>query len=156
MVADRQGGPHHPRACAARAAHSAERLHGLNERPLRIKAASVPPPILTLTESPSQSSILAAIVWLRTLVSGPIAAAIGTIAVAAVGLSLLGGRLDMRRAGLAVIGLFLVFGSSQIARSLAENPSTTVETFPSPQPATPFLAGPPSNDYDPYAGATMH
>ena len=92
--------------------------------------------------------------WVEALLLGSVATSVAVIAVAVVGMLMLSGRIDRRRAGAVVAGCFLIFGASSIARGIAG----TVSAAPAPDPepiVRPPLA-PPSpvvDGYDPYAGA---
>ena len=92
------------------------------------------------------------------LLTGPVGTAIAVIAVGWFGLSLLGGRLSLRRGGLLVLGCFVLFGAPSIARGLLGLAGETrgpiavsaPTAFDVPPPAVPT---PPA--YDPYAGAAV-
>jgi len=108
----------------------------------------------------STSAIVAAIHWLVALVQGSVASSIAVIAIASVGLMMLSGRLELKRAVRVVLGCFLLFGVSVVAEGLAgavhgDNAPAAHESAPPPYQAPsmpPLKAAPPSN-YDPYAGA---
>lgn len=109
---------------------------------------------------PSAISIGSAVVWLQAAMLGKLATAISVIAVAAVGLGLMSGRLDVRRGIWTVIGCFVVFGASGIAAgilaAMASGPTSTAGLDASgrgPRPPIPVVR--PPADYDPYAGAAM-
>lgn len=74
----------------------------------------------TLIASPSLSAdpFAALAAMITALLNGPLATTLAVIAVAFFGLQLLGGTIDMRRAGRLVIGCFLVFGASTLAAGL--------------------------------------
>ena len=67
--------------------------------------------------------LLGAVNWLQGTLLGNVATAIAVIAVAAVGLMMLTGRLDWRRGAVVIVGAFIVFGSAAIVsgiRSVAQ------------------------------------
>lgn len=106
----------------------------------------------------------AAVQWLDATLLGTLASAIAVIAVACVGLLLLSGRVDVRRAGQVVLGCFILFGASSIAGGIIDaingGPARAeVEAAPLPPPpaypAVPARASLPAAPYDPYAGAAM-
>lgn len=108
------------------------------------------------------SSIDAAANWVIALLSGSLAMTLAVLAIAAVGFMMLAGRIDIRRAGLVVLGCFLVFGANTIAAQLLgvvdwdqQLAAPPTEIFrpevPMPQPKREN----PSPGYDPYAGAAL-
>lgn len=103
------------------------------------------------------NAVAASATWLQGVLGGSIATATAIIAVAAIGLMLLSGRMDVRRASRVVLGCFLVFGAATIASGLSgaflgDGAATEIGV----QPPTPLIAVP-SNvpAYDPYAGAAV-
>lgn len=62
----------------------------------------------------SPSALLAAIDWLVSLAQGSIATSIAIIAVAALGLMMLTGRLKLKQAARVIFGCFVLFGASVI------------------------------------------
>lgn len=117
-------------------------------------------PRLSLADPGNSASLLAAITWVRVLITGTTATVIATIAVAGVGFVMLQGRLPLRRGAVVVMGCFVIFGANAIAEGLmAVGKSTTqmtsaigTEPLPlSPRPVTP----PQPSVYDPYAGASV-
>lgn len=96
--------------------------------------------------------------WLITTLAGPLATALAVIAVALFGMRMLGGELALRRGAMVVLGLFLIFGASAIARSLiavagpgTEPVSPASATIEVPPPAIPSQVP----TFDPYAGASV-
>ena len=102
------------------------------------------------------SPLVGAVQWIEALLLGPLALALGTIAVAAFGFLMLSGRVDVRTGARIVIGCFILFGARSIATGLqsgAAGLSTREVTYPA-VPAT--VARPASQEvpaYDPFAGA---
>lgn len=103
-----------------------------------------------------------AVEWLQAVLLGSVASAVAVIAVASVGLLLLSGRIDMRRAAQAIFGCFILFGASSIATGIMDGVNrtdATAEIAPSPPPAVyptaPVRPAQPASPYDPYAGAAM-
>jgi type IV secretion system protein VirB2 len=67
--------------------------------------------------------LLGAVTWLQGTLLGNVATAIAVIAVAAVGLMMLTGRMDWRRGAVVIVGAFIVFGAVTIVsgiRSVAQ------------------------------------
>ena len=63
-------------------------------------------------------SIAAAANWITEVLTGPIAIALGTLALASIGFAALTGRLNVAHTMRIVLGLFVLFGASQIAAEL--------------------------------------
>lgn len=109
------------------------------------------------------SSIEGAANWVLALASGSLAIMLAVLAVAGVGFAMLTGRIDVRRAGMMVVGCFLVFGASTIAaqflgvanRGSAEVVTDSTMFRPEMPPAPPPHAPPPPSSFDPYAGAAL-
>lgn len=105
-----------------------------------------------------QSSPFAVAGWIEALVAGPAALAVATIALAWFGLSLLGGRISLRRGAMVVIGCFILFGAPSLARGLMGLAGNARDASAAPQAAlvTPPPPAPPMPpDFDPYAGAAV-
>ena len=107
----------------------------------------------------------AAIRWLESVILGSVAAIICTIAVAGLGFAMLSGRLEPKRALVALVGCFILFSAPQIAQAILhlrsvddpravqsaeeqQPPSYTPPPVPNPTPVSPVR--------DPYAGATVN
>jgi type IV secretory pathway VirB2 component (pilin) len=111
------------------------------------------------------SPLVTAVQWLEALLLGPLALAVGTIAVAAFGFLMLSGRVDVRTGARIVIGCFILFGARSIATGLQAGAAglggreanyataeSSTTALPAPQTAaSPAAPAPPV--YDPYAGA---
>jgi type IV secretory pathway VirB2 component (pilin) len=105
-------------------------------------------------------AIASAVGWLQGVLLGNVAIAVATIAVASIGFLMLTGRIDLRRAGQVIIGCFILFGASSIARGIvsAANGSGVIVTetaqayYPPAPPSYPQVEPKP---YDPYAGAAL-
>jgi type IV secretory pathway VirB2 component (pilin) len=114
----------------------------------------------SLFDPPSVSVVTSGADWISGLIFGPLANVIAVIAIAWVGLSMLSGRIDIRRGMAVVFGCFLLFGAKGIAdglRSVAMSEAVPVAasappppTFAQPAPSTNVPVG-----YDPYAGAAV-
>ncbi|WP_448659152.1 TrbC/VirB2 family protein [Sphingomonas sp. CJ99] len=111
-----------------------------------------------MTPSGGTQSILAAAQWVEVAMLGSVATVVAIIAVAALGLALLSGRIDLRRAGWTLLGCFIVFGASTIAGALlggsnrpslsAAKPSQYIEPHV-------MIIQKQRPTYDPHAGASM-
>jgi type IV secretory pathway VirB2 component (pilin) len=111
---------------------------------------------------PATSSVFAAALWwLQGTLLGTIATTMAVIAVASVGLLLLSGRVELRRASRVIFGCFILFGASTIAsgivravretRGLPEAGAPPPAAYVPPAAPAPLKAAP----YDPYAGAAI-
>lgn len=101
-------------------------------------------------------ALATAAAWVQAALTGTIA----VIAIAAVGVGIMSGRIDMRRAVITVIGCFVVFGAPSIAAGILEAANPAANNAPDiasvvmEEPAPlPQIASQPA--YDPYAGAAM-
>ena len=110
----------------------------------------------------SSSALPAAIDWLVSLAQGSVATSVAVIAVASVGLMMLAGRLELKRAVRVIFGCFLLFGASFVAQGLvgvvqAGAAPVQRELAPPPYhpPDAPPLKAAPSSNYNPYAGAAF-
>ncbi len=130
---------------------------------------------------PDGNALLQAVKWIETVALGPIATIIATLAVAAIGLGMLGGRIPAKRGFTAVLGCFIIFGAPSISLGLMTTASgmggatyrDDVAVVAAPQPQlSPVVAAPPQPipvvppqsrpipppippSYDPYAGASV-
>jgi type IV secretion system protein VirB2 len=108
-------------------------------------------------EPQDADSLSTATEWLFQLATGPIAGTLSILAVAAIGLLMLAGRLPLREGARVVIGSFVLLGAPAIAAALLElgghslPPDTSAWAKPLVEPPAEL---PPSN-YDPYAGASL-
>lgn len=106
-----------------------------------------------------QNAVTSAVRWIQASLTGELASAIAIIAVASVGLMLLSGRLDMRRAVHVIFGCFILFGASTIATGIMQmlNGAAVASAQPLPPPvlAPPAPAARSPQNYDPYAGAAV-
>lgn len=96
--------------------------------------------------------------WVADVMTGTVATIVATLAVAALGLAMLQGRLSVRDAARAVLGCFILFGAPYMARSLAGMaPSADIPAvvYSAPTPPPPVVPPTPQADRDPYAGASV-
>lgn len=111
-----------------------------------------------LSDPSEPSPLLAALAWVEGTLLGSIATAIAVICVAVVGLMMFSGRLDVRRGLVVVLGCFVLFGASTIIdgfRGAIDKgpPIAAAPVITEPPAAVP--TPPPSQAYDPYAGASV-
>ena len=115
----------------------------------------------SLADPLGPSPLLAAVVWVQAIFLGKAAALVAIIAVAALGATMLSGRIDIRRSALVILGCFIVFGAPAIAAGIRSALSTgdelpgAEEAYASPPPSAAPLPPPPVAPYDPYAGAAV-
>lgn len=118
-------------------------------------------PTLSLTDPPGSSAIAGGVAWAQGAALGTVATTVAVIAVAAIGLLMLSGRLELRRGITVVFGCFLLFGASSIAAALAgltgadRRPGQPVAPDPGPLSSRLPSSAPPPSAYDPYAGASV-
>lgn len=117
-------------------------------------------PHASLSDPPAQSSIAAGMTWIEVATLGSIATIIAVIAVAAVGLLMFDGRLELRRGFTVVLGCFILFGAGSIAAGITGLSGTGVAPDAVPPPPDPLLPArtaldQPRATYDPYAGASV-
>ena len=89
---------------------------------------------------PDGSGVLAgAADWVRALVTGTPATIVATLAVAAVGLLMLQGRLPLRRGLTVALGFFVIFGAGAIADALLHlrDDSASVDVVAQAPPSAP-------------------
>lgn len=105
---------------------------------------------------------VAIVQWINGTLLGSVATAVAIIAVAACGLLLLSGRIDVRRGVTVIFGCFILFGASAIAAgimlALGNSGGATMQTaLAAPPIYSNFTATAPiaASPYDPYAGAAM-
>ncbi|MFU7528425.1 TrbC/VirB2 family protein [Qipengyuania sp. ASV99] len=60
-----------------------------------------------------------AVVWMQSILLGPIATSLAVMAVAAVGFMMLTGRMNWRFGATVIIGVFIIFGAPVIVAGIA-------------------------------------
>jgi type IV secretion system protein VirB2 len=119
----------------------------------------------SLADPAGSNAVVAAVRWVEGILLGPAATSVAVIGVAAVGMMMLSGRIDVRRGAVVVLGCFILFGAQGIAAGLqalaggAPRPDSDAPVFtpppyvplPPPRPQPP----PPPRNPDPYAGAAL-
>ena len=118
-------------------------------------------PATSLTDPPADSPIADGVIWVQGVALGTTATTVAVLAVAAIGLLMLSGRLELRRGITVVIGCFILFGAAGIAAALtgasgADNtPGTPAAPSSDPLPNQLRSSPPLPAAYDPYAGASV-
>jgi type IV secretion system protein VirB2 len=120
-------------------------------------------PSPSLADPGGSSALVAAVQWLQGTLLGTVATTVAVISIAAVGLMMLSGRVDLRRGASVVVGCFILFGASGIAAGIQSfsgggsaypDPSFEADLWvPPPQPPPP--PPPPTAPADPFAGAAV-
>jgi len=81
----------------------------------------IPDQALAQTADPQGSGpILAALLWLQGTLLGNVATAVAVMAVAAVGLMMLTGRMNWRMGITVILGCFILFGASAIVSGIRQ------------------------------------
>ena len=94
--------------------------------------------------------------WVEGLLFGPLAIAVCVIAVAFVGVSMLTGRIHVRRAVQTLLGVIVLLSAPTIAAIFVQSsdqPLQPVLAHSEPKPAA--VRDLPPVDVDPYAGASL-
>lgn len=118
-------------------------------------------PHASLIDPPAESAIAVGMAWVETTALGNVATAIAIVAVAAIGLLMLSGRLELRRGLTVVLGCFMLFGAASVGAALtglgrAEGlPRAAYPPTPSPLPRAATATDQSLAAYDPYAGASV-
>lgn len=63
--------------------------------------------------------ITSALLWMQTILLGPIATALAVMAVAGVGFMMLTGRMNWRYGATVIIGVFIIFGAPRLVATIA-------------------------------------
>lgn len=123
------------------------------------------PPDGALSDPQGSGAVVAAVAWLQETLLGTVATTIAVIAVAAVGVMMLNGRIDWRRGATTIVGCFILFGAGSIAAGIRAASALVAEPVDAPEPphyprvdAVPLLPKPnppPPSTCDPYAGASV-
>jgi type IV secretory pathway VirB2 component (pilin) len=120
----------------------------------------------SLADPAGSSVVAAAVLWVEGTLLGTMATTVAVISVAAVGLMMLSGRIDFRRAAGVILGCFVLFGAASIAAGIeavagggGEAPAVGGTGFAAapylPPPQPPPAPPPPPANPDPYAGAAV-
>ena len=117
----------------------------------------------SLADPAGSGAVVAAVRWVEGTLLGPVATSVAVVCVAAVGLMMLSGRIDFRRAATIILGCFILFGAPGIAAALhalagggAPAPAASAPVYaPPPYVPPPPPPPPPPRNPDPYAGASV-
>lgn len=107
----------------------------------------------------NQGAIAAAAEWVADSLLGSAAISTGILAIAAIGIAMLWGRLDLRFAGRTVLGVFILFGAPMISyelmQTLGARETATPDIAQSPDVLPPAVIPKNAPVNDPYAGAAV-
>ncbi len=113
----------------------------------------------SLFDAPTQSPLNEASDWLLAVLIGQVAVGLCVVAIAVIGLTMLTGRLPIRRGIVVVTGCFVLLGAPIIASGLltATSPTFSEKSMPhSPPDRVLYEREPlPEATYNPYAGASL-
>lgn len=125
-------------------------------------------PYQSLSEPNGSTPLLNAVAWIEGTLLGTVATSLCAIAIAAVGVAMLFGHLNVRRGAVTIIGCFILFAAREMANGLqfatsedamaARSQYTPLDSpapldQASPLPSRPI--SPQQNPFDPYAGASV-
>ncbi|BDI61754.1 TrbC/VirB2 family protein [Qipengyuania nanhaisediminis] len=66
----------------------------------------------------SGDPITSALVWMQSILLGPIATALAVMAIAGVGFMMLTGRMNWRYGATVIIGVFIIFGAPRLVATI--------------------------------------
>ena len=78
-------------------------------------------PSMALAQNTNQGGdpVTSALLWMQSILLGPIATAIAVMAVAGVGFMMLTGRMNWRYGATVIIGVFIIFGAPRLVATIA-------------------------------------
>lgn len=111
----------------------------------------------SLSDPVGASPIVAAVLWLQHTLLGTVALTVAIVAIASVGLMMLGGRVNLRHGATVIGGCFILFGASSIVAGIQSMADSGNGPPIAAIPATPPVVIPPrpARPRDPYAGASL-
>jgi type IV secretory pathway VirB2 component (pilin) len=124
-------------------------------------------PSRSLADPAGSGAAAAAVEWIEGTLLGTAATSVAVVSVAALGLMMLSGRIDARRAATVILGCFILFGAPAIAAALhalagggpapdAPEPVYARPIYPPPPPPPPPPQPPPRpRNPDPQGGASL-
>ena len=71
------------------------------------------------TASGAGNPLVDALVWMQSILLGPIATSLAVMAIAGVGFMMLTGRMNWRYGGTVIVGVFIIFGAPRLVNSIA-------------------------------------
>ena len=119
---------------------------------------------LSLADPSGSDPIVATVHWFEVTFLGPAATTVSVLAVAAVGLLMLGGRVRIQRGVTVIVGCFILAGAGSIAAGIQGFTSRSAATGDRGSQMPVIAAAPLANDVplpprapeaDPFAGAAV-
>jgi type IV secretory pathway VirB2 component (pilin) len=103
----------------------------------------------------SGQSLPDAVDWLKALILGSIGTTVAILAIAAVGVLMLSGRIPIRRGATVVLGCFILFSAGTIASALLASLTLAGNDNATQSPQAPVYEAsiPTPAPYDPFEGA---
>lgn len=109
-----------------------------------------------MTVPHSDTDIVASVSWFQNLVLGQMGTSLAIVAVASMGMGMLGGHLSTRPAARVLAGIFLLFGAPVLASGVLGSVRFAQLPGPLGPPTLPgTIPSASSQQYDPYAGAAV-
>lgn len=97
-------------------------LHRLTRQVLLVAAVALtatPTAAQSISANPSGSTVIGdAVDWLRGTLLGNVATGLAILAVAVLGILAMSGRIEWGRAGLVILGIFILFGAVSIVSGI--------------------------------------
>ena len=96
-------------------------LSRLSARIAAFLALLTMPSVAFAQQAPQQSGdpITTALVWMQSILLGPIATTVAVMAVAGVGFMMLTGRMNWRYGATVIIGVFIIFGAPRLVATIS-------------------------------------
>ena len=115
---------------------------------------------VSLADPPGSSVLLPAVAWLEGTLLGSVATTAAILAIAAIGVMMLTGRIAVRPALATILGCFILFGASTIAAGIRSSGADRPAAYDEPpqvlrEPASPPPQTASSRASDPHAGASV-
>ena len=84
-----------------------------------VMALIAPSAAMAQTASGGGNPLVDALVWMQSILLGPIATSLAVMAIAGVGFMMLTGRMNWRYGGTVIVGVFIIFGAPRLVNSIA-------------------------------------
>lgn len=99
-------------------------MTSLMSYPARVAAfcAAMMMPTVALAQQTAGTAgdpVTSALLWMQSILLGPIATALAVMAVAGVGFMMLTGRMNWRYGATVIIGVFIIFGAPRLVNTIA-------------------------------------
>ena len=84
-----------------------------------LTALSVPGAAMAQNTNQGGDPITSALLWMQSILLGPIATTVAVMAVAGVGFMMLTGRMNWRYGATVIIGVFIIFGAPRLVATIS-------------------------------------